>query len=142
MKKVLIIFLSVIMFLGIGCSKVSEPTYNKSPYTTETAIKNGDVVNVQGKQYSFEKLEKFMENVKKGNKDKVRITTYTSEGGAIITDLQYDEKNINYTYDTTRDGMGVPKIDKKKFKGNSIYKSGTKYYLKNSPNDISIYWEG
>ena len=139
MKKFLIIFLSLIMFFGIGCSKESNPTHNKSPYTNETAIKNGDVVNVQGKQYNVEKLDKFIENVKKGNNDKVRITTYTDEGGAMITDLEYDGKKINYTYDTTRDGMGVPKIDKKKFNGDSIYKSGTKYYLKTSPNDILIY---
>ena len=127
MKKVLIIILSLIIFICIGCSKDS--------YTSKTAIKNGDVVDVHGKQYNVEKLDKFIENVKNNNKDKVRITTYTIEGGAIITDLDYDGENINYTNDNTRDNFGKPRIENKKFDSDSFYKSGSNYYL----NEILIY---
>lgn len=140
MKKFFMVLLALIMFFCIGCGKNNRLAYNESPYTSETAVKNGDVVNVQGRQFNAEKLEKFMENVKNNKKDKVRITNYTTEGGAIITDLEYDGHKINYTNDTTRDGMGVPQIVKKKFKSNSIYKSDFKYYLKNSPEDILLYW--
>lgn len=136
MKKVLILILSVIMIFAIGCSRDNKLTYSKTPYASETAIKNGDVVGIHGKQYNTEKLEKFMENVRKGIKDKVRITTYTKEGDAIITDLEFDGKKINYTYDNTRDRFGTPTIEKKKFNADSIYKDDSKYYLKNSPNDI------
>lgn len=127
------------MLIGIWYSKQRKLTYNKSPYTSETAIKNGDVVNIHRKQYNVEKLEQFVENVKNNKKDKIRITNYTIEGGAIITDLEYDGKNINYKYDNTRDGFGVPTIEKKKFDMDSIYKSGSNYYLKSKPNDILIF---
>jgi hypothetical protein len=139
MKKFLIIVFSVIAIFAIGCKRANKPTYNKSPYTSETAIKNGDVVDIHGKQYNAEKLEKFIENVQNVNKDKVRITQYTIEGDAIIIDLVFDGKKINYTYDNTRDDFGIPTIEKKKFNADSIYKSNTKYYLKSSPNDILIY---
>jgi hypothetical protein len=139
MKKVLILMLSVIMIFAIGCRRDNKSAYNKSPYTSETAIKNGDIVDIHGKQYNAEKLEKFIENVQNGTKDKVRITQYTNEGDAIITDLVFDGKNINYTYDNTRDGFGIPTIEKKEFDADSIYKSDSKYYLKNPPSDILIY---
>jgi hypothetical protein len=139
MKKIVLLMLLVIMAFAIGCSRGSKPTYNTSPYTSETAIKNGDIVDVHGKQYNAEKLEKFVENVQNGIKDKVRITKYTVEGGAIIWDLEFYGKKINCTYDSTRDGFGVPTIEKKKFSADSIYKSGSRYYLKNSPNDILLY---
>ena len=124
----------------INNSKDIKPSSNKDhPYTSETAIKNGDVVNLHGKEYNVEKLEQFMENVKKGVNDKIRITQYTVEGGAIITDLEYDGEKINYTYDTTRDNWGAKKIEKKKLDVDTIYKSGSKYYFKSTPDDILIY---
>jgi signal peptidase I len=138
MKKAITIIILSILFITMGCSKESKPTLNKSPYKYETAIKNGDIVGFNGGKYNIKKLDQFMENVKKGKKDRIRITTYTTEGGAIITDLEYDGKNINYTCDNTRDGFGVPIIEKKKFDGDSIYKSGSSYYLKNKPEDIFI----
>lgn len=44
------------MIVIIGCSKERKPTYNTSPYTSETAINNSDVVDTPGKQYNSEKL--------------------------------------------------------------------------------------
>jgi len=138
MKKALSIFLSLILIVCTGCSKNIKPTFNNTPYTSETAIKNGDVVRtIDGISHNIERLEKFTENVNKKSKDKIRITWFTTEGGAILTDLDYDGKKINYTYDTTRDGFGARTIEKKKF--NSIYKDGDKYHLKNSSEDINIY---
>jgi len=131
MNKALIIILSLIMFICIGCGKDS--------YTSETAIKNGDVVAVHSQQYNVEKLDKFIENVKNDIKDNVRITRYTIEGGAVITDLNYDGENINYTNDNTRDKFGKQIIENKKFDSDSIYKSGKNYYLRNSPIVISLY---
>lgn len=139
MKKIIIIIIPLFILIAAGCSKESKITYNKSPYTSETAINNGDVVNVNGKQYNTSKLEQFVSDVKKGIKSKIRITQYTTEGGAITTDLEFDGKRINYTYDNTRDGMGVPKIEKKKFNSNNLYKKDENYYLKSQPEDILIY---
>jgi hypothetical protein len=145
MKKVLMIILLSTMIFCIGCNKdtktnlttITYPTETAIPYPLETAMRNGDIVGGRRIQYNVEKLTKFMKNVKGGSKDKIRITKYTTEGGAIITDLDYDGNKIDYTNDTTRDGMGVRKIEKKKF--NSIYKTASSYYLKNPFEDILIY---
>lgn len=139
MKKFIIFMLLVIMIFSLGCNRYSKPIYNKSPYSSEIAISNGDVVNVQGKQHNVEKLDKFIMNVQNGIKDKVRITHYTEEGDALIRDLEFDGEEIKYTFDNTRDVFGVPFIESKKFNADSIYKSDYKYYLKNSSNDILIY---
>lgn len=54
------------MLFGIGCSKSTKSNSdNDSSYTSEIAIKNGDVVNFHGKEYNVEKLEQFLSNVKK-----------------------------------------------------------------------------
>lgn len=139
MKKVLIILISFLMLISIGCSKQNKSTYNDSPYTYETAIKNGDVVAINGKQHNTEKLEQFLENVENDKKDKIRIVQYTTEGGAIITDLEYSGNKIKYAYDRTRDGFGLTTIEKKKFNADSLYKKGSRYYLKSTPDDIWIY---
>ena len=43
-KEVSIIFLFFIMFFCMGCNKDIKTTSNPTPYPSETAIKNGDVV--------------------------------------------------------------------------------------------------
>jgi hypothetical protein len=143
MKKAFVIFLSLIIIgilIGMRYNSKNSVTSESTPYLPETAIANGDIVKTNGgKQYNVEKLQKFFEHVKNDKKDKVRITRYTTEGGAIIMDLENDGKRINYTFDTTRDGMGERKIVKKKFKSDSLYKSGSLYYLKDRSGDIQIY---
>jgi hypothetical protein len=123
------IFLTFIMILSIGCSKNGKYNYNPTPYPRETAIKNGDIVYANSGGYNVSKLAEFIENVKKGKNDKIRITCYTTEGGAIITDLAFDGKIIYYTFDNTRDGFGLPMIQKKIFNSDGIYKKDSKYYL-------------
>jgi hypothetical protein len=46
-----------------------------------------------------------------GEKDKVRVISYTIEGYSIIHDLEYNEKNIKSTKDYTRDKSGSGKIE-------------------------------
>ena len=126
------------MIICFGCSKKNKVYFNSAPYTIETAQKNDDVIRTNnGTSYNTEKLDKFLENVKNGTNGKVRITQYTTEGGAILVDLSYDGKKITYTIDTTRDGFGAKTIEKKKF--NSIYKDNSGYHLKNSSEDIGIF---
>ena len=142
MKKVIIIVISFLLLISIGCIEPIKPTYNRSPYNPEDAIKNGDVVNVQGQEYNAEKLDQFMENIKNNKNDKIRITMYTIEGDPILIDLEYDGKRIFYTYDNTRDGFGSPTIEKKMFSADKLYKLGREYYIKNFPEDIFIYsWD-
>jgi hypothetical protein len=64
MKKVFIIVISLFVLISIGSMESSKPTHNHLSYKPETAIKNGDVVDVQGKEYNVEKLDQFMKNIK------------------------------------------------------------------------------
>lgn len=137
MKKVLLILLCLIIFFCIGCSKDNTPPVNNDPYSFATAITNGDVISTDlGRTTRIEILEKFIENIKNESTDTIRITQYTIDGEAILTDLVYDGKKINYTNDTTRDSHGKRTVENKTF--DSIYKEGNSYHLKNSSEDIVI----
>lgn len=120
-------------------SKKEDSTLAEQRYYVEFAIQNGDVVDVHGQHYNEEKLEQFMVNVKKRRNDKVRITRYTIEGDALIIDLEFDGEKIYYTYDTTRDAYGEHGVFKKEFPADSIYKTGSEYYLKDSSDEVWLY---
>ncbi|BCZ47888.1 hypothetical protein psyc5s11_39550 [Clostridium gelidum] len=77
-------------------------------YSSELAQKNGDVVQVHGRDFNIEKLDNFIENyknIKKNVADMVRITTYTYEGDAIICDLIIDSEGVKLIEDITRDNF-------------------------------------
>lgn len=130
MKKLIIIFLlSSIVISASGCAKSQVKTLEKlgtplmttekpvtiqyqpqdklsDKYTPEQAEKNGDIVNVRGKVANQEKLLKFIENYQNKKTiigDMVRLTNYTTEGDAIITDLIIDSNGMKLIEDTTRD---------------------------------------
>lgn len=72
-------------------------------YDPETAAKYGDVVNVHIKNNNIEKLDAFMEKYKSQEPAVVRVTQYTDEGDAVISDVIYDGKTILLRIDNTRD---------------------------------------
>jgi len=75
-------------------------------YYHELAIKNGDVVNFYHKNYNVEKFIEFMaafESKKLNPGDMIRITFYTVEGDAIISDLISTGDGIKLVRDNTRD---------------------------------------
>lgn len=118
-----------------------------SAYTSEQAIKNGDVVNVLDKTYNFDKLENFIKNVKSHKKDKIRITSYTMEGDAIIKTLNFTGKTIECSVDMRRDkfaGSADRKI--KRYKFSQINKesnnNNTVYFLSNNNKSdrMDIFW--
>lgn len=96
-KKEIIPVLIMMLLLLSACSPASDS------YDSETAIRNGDVVNVHGQTYNVEQLDAFIDNVKSGRNAKVQITGYTIEGDPIFQILEYDGKVIRYTYDNSRD---------------------------------------
>lgn len=101
-------------------------------YRSDIAEANGDVVSVHGKGYNIEKLDVFMESLKKNQPAAIRITQYTIEGDAIISDIIYNGKSILLTEDHSRDkfaGTGNNKIIKYKIKDIYITESdGGKAY--------------
>jgi hypothetical protein len=56
--------------------------------------------------FNIDKLYNFINNVESKKQDKLRIVSYTKEGDAIITDLQYDGNIIKCRTDSTRDRFG------------------------------------
>ena len=77
------------------------------PYDADQAAANGDVVNLHGKMYNFDKWTLFLRNLDMGVPNQVRITQYTDEGDPIFYELVYDgAEAIAYTYDNSRDGFG------------------------------------
>jgi len=121
--------------------------FDKLPqkYTPKLAEKNGDVVEVHGKNYNIEKLDKFIERFKNKEAsvgDMIRITTYTVEGDAIIYDLIISDKHIKLIVDNTRDVFSSPEYRKKKeYKLVDIFKKNQNeaiyYIVKNDKGEES-----
>lgn len=90
---------------------------NNKFLSSEKAISNGDIVEISSSDwvsskthndteiYNINKLDNFMENIKNGKKDKIRIVKYAYEGGRTWVNklyyLEYNGKKIKYiVYDT------------------------------------------
>ncbi|MBS2968075.1 DUF4362 domain-containing protein [Metabacillus sp. KIGAM252] len=65
-----------------------------------------DVVNTHGEVKNHERLLDFISHSEKGVKDKLRVVSYTTEGDAMLQDLEFDGKLIKSRYDSTRDQYG------------------------------------
>ena len=78
------------------------------PYTSEQAVKNGDIVNVHGKYANLKRWKTFMDHVQSAKPGyvQVRITGFTIEGSPIFNELTYDGKRMRFTYDNAMDAYG------------------------------------
>ncbi|MFC4778003.1 DUF4362 domain-containing protein [Paenibacillus sp. GCM10023252] len=79
---------------------------SKLEYSPEQAEKNGDLVNVHGQISNLSVWKKFTGNVEAGKQDAVRVTSYTTEGGAVFDHLSFDGKSIQHIQDGTLDAWG------------------------------------
>lgn len=113
-------------------------------YTFEIAENYGDVVWGHDKVCNIERIDDFMNNVRKDIRDKIRVTSFTKEGDAIIHDLEYNRKVINLTRDTTRDDFSSnPSINVYEYKEIIVEERYSEHYngsfieyiLKNDEND-------
>lgn len=104
----LIPLILMMILLLTACSSVLSPTAPPEPaaYDSETAVKNGDVVNLHGQAFNVDKLEAFVADVDNGRPAKLQITLYTIEGDPIFHIMDYDGKMIHYTFDNSRDKFG------------------------------------
>jgi hypothetical protein len=98
MRNRMILSVLLLFFIISACSSRS--------YNYETAIKNGDIVDLHGKVSNAVRLEKFYENISLTIKDNVRITRFTIEGDPVFYDFEYNGKEIKYTYDNSYDKHG------------------------------------
>ena len=105
-------------------------------------VKDDDVMfNHEGEITSnLDKLEKFIQNVKDGNEDKIRIVRNTTEGDPIFDTLNYNGENIKYTYDNSHDEFGGSDRGKKSATCTNLEsedtEKGSKYYLSDCSSDI------
>jgi PBP1b-binding outer membrane lipoprotein LpoB len=91
--------------IGKSGDEIQASLNPKEPYNSETAIENGDIVNIHGNISNLDKFGNFIKNVESGSKDKIRITMYTVEGDPIFYNLNYDGNQIQYTFDNSLDGF-------------------------------------
>ncbi|WP_456272355.1 DUF4362 domain-containing protein [Bacillus sp. AK031] len=108
-------FSSLAAMLGLaililtGCNTPEEDPGDNSPGSLKYEL-NADVVNTHGGVEGLDAMENFYQQVQKSKEGNLRVLEYTIEGDPIITDLDYDGKQINVTFDTTRDEYGNGKI--------------------------------
>ncbi|WP_078549201.1 DUF4362 domain-containing protein [Litchfieldia alkalitelluris] len=116
MKKILF-FTAILLFIFSGCQSNELSQGNESPSITkqnnipEYVQSPEDVVNMHGDITNIDKFFAFIENVKQGFEDKIRVVTYTEEGDPMLHDLKYDGEVIQSTTDTRRDTFGSGNIN-------------------------------
>jgi hypothetical protein len=100
-NRIILSTLLISVFLS-ACSSLS--------YNYETAIKRGDIVDLHGDIKNAARFEEFNKNVSLSKMDTIRIIRYTIEGDPLINDLEFDGKEIKYTYDNSKDKHGRANI--------------------------------
>ena len=106
------------MFLFIiGCSN----TKNYTPAKTDIVNRNSGVLENENR------LKDFIKNMETGQKDRIRVVAYTTEGDPILTDLKYNGKQLKVTSDDTRDKYGGGQI--KTFECEKVVVEGKEYSI-------------
>ena len=144
MKKYIII--ALILFIGAGCQPEEETIPEKAadlPEPPEYIQAPEDIVDMHGDITNLERFFAFVEHVEQGEKDKIRIVNYTTEGAPMLHDLEFDGTEIHSIYDSTRDGYGPGSIEEASCKGVTVVKrdSRTDYVLEecsNQKEDLTI----
>jgi hypothetical protein len=108
MKK--LIAIAFILFVGSGChsEEQTHPTETNKPVYIRSA---DDVVDQQGEIINRETYYSFLESVRRGQKNEIRVVTYTKEGDPLLHDVVFDGEKIQSIYDTTRDEYGQGMIE-------------------------------
>lgn len=91
-NKVLLLLLALFtMVLSSACS-----------YDSEEAVLNGDVVNMHGPVYNYQKFKSFLESMEMKEEATVRIANYALEGGPTLYNLVFDGTSINLEIDRSK----------------------------------------
>lgn len=91
MPKKLYFLLLLGLCLIAGCS-----------YDSEKAVKNGDVINMNGPIFNFDRFQHFLESVEGDEAASVRITNYTLEGSPTLYNLSFDGAEFNLEIDRSK----------------------------------------
>jgi len=91
MRKLLCFFGILGLLLLSACS-----------YDGERAVKNGDVINMNGPVYNFPNFELFLESIEANKPAAVRIANYTLEGDPTLYNLTFDGASIHLEIDRSK----------------------------------------
>jgi hypothetical protein len=148
-KKILFFIMTGILLLS-GCQ--TEPQ-EKTKIEKQDKIfafqpSSEDVVNKHGNIENVERFIIFLDNVKAGKRDKIRVVGYTEEGDPMLHDIEYDGELLHSTTDTRRDKYGSGKIDSTTCKEIEVEEKDerTDYTLSgceriNRDNSILVIWK-
>ena len=76
-------------------------------YPASLAAENGDVVLGSGAAANGERFDEFLKMVSLGVPDTVRLSQYTVDGKAVISDIVYNGCNFTITTDSSRDNFSA-----------------------------------
>ncbi|SFB07907.1 MULTISPECIES: DUF4362 domain-containing protein [unclassified Bacillus (in: firmicutes)] len=99
-----------------------------------------EIVERHGGLENIERLDKFITNVEKGLKDKVRLVRYTIEGDPIYHNIDYDGENLDYTVDNSEDEYGAGEVENYICKKIEMQETSTQmtYSLNGCPDSMEI----
>lgn len=131
-----LLFTSVCCLFLIGCQGKDTELIK----TSGTTGSSDEIVETHGSLENIERLDKFITNVEKGLKDKVRLVRYTIEGDPIFHDFDYNGENLVYTHDSSEDEYGSGEVET--FTCKKIEKQETStqttYTLNGCPDSMEI----
>ncbi|RCX23848.1 uncharacterized protein DUF4362 [Fontibacillus phaseoli] len=102
-------FVVTIVILLTSCSPVpgkSSPASSHPKLNSSEAANRGFVVAGPSGMYNVEVIKQFVDNFKKKMAGKITLARYTDEGDPIYVDLDYNGKEISYSYDNSWDEYG------------------------------------
>ncbi|WP_442598078.1 DUF4362 domain-containing protein [Neobacillus sp. D3-1R] len=100
-KNFTIIVSSLLLLAGCGTNIISD-----GPEKTGSTITSNDIIDIHGNVKNLERLDVFMQHLKNGETDEIRVTHYTIEGDPIYDEVIFDGKQLSITNDTTEDEFG------------------------------------
>lgn len=71
-------------------------------YDSEKAVKNGDVINMNGPVYNFTRFERFIKSVDEKEAASVRISNFTLDGNPTLYNISFDGVLFNLEIDRSK----------------------------------------
>ncbi|MFL0245549.1 DUF4362 domain-containing protein [Candidatus Clostridium stratigraminis] len=134
MKRKAVVIIGSILIISIALTTywiLLKPIINNEKYYKSESKDDTITYNLKG-NVNADRLTKFVDNVDKDIKDRINIVRYTTEGDPIITQLDFDGKDIQVSTDNSKDKYGGPdknKIIYNTIKGGNQIKSNLLNYL-------------
>ena len=72
-------------------------------YDSEKAVKNGDVINMNGPIFNFDRFQQFIESVEAEEAASVRIANFSLEGNPTLYNLSFDGSAYDLEIDRSKD---------------------------------------